>query len=182
MGEVSIYQVDGFSDAGQCPASRLSVALTMVKNGFKVHALDIAICLLFIAAFSVLAFGAHALILSSFVPNFITFAFFEEIARACALCVIAREVAAPIKPSAVKIGIAFGALEISNAFFPERYASIEAQTSPFALLAAFEFGFGFLLHAALALLMLWIRRRAGWAPAIIATIVVHVGWNVLLSL
>ena len=119
--------------------------------------------------------------LAALVPLVVVYAIAEEIARIGAVLIFAARAQFSIRETAVLTGIGFGLLEISNAFFPERYASVEAQTSPFWLLAGFEFGFGFLLHAALTVMLLTTQRRMGWLAAFAFVCTVHAGWNALLQ-
>lgn len=111
----------------------------------------------------------------------VTYAAAEEIARLIAIALLFRYWALAPRTIVLIIASAFATLEISNAFFPEQYASLEAQTAPFALLAAFEFGFGLLLHGALTLLALWLIRRAGYWAAFPVLTLVHSAWNFLMG-
>ena len=111
----------------------------------------------------------------------VVYAAAEETARCAAIALLFRYWTLAPRTIVLIIASAFGTLEISNAFFPDRYASVEAQTAPFALLAAFEFGFGFLLHGALTLLALWLIRRAGYWAALPILGVTHSMWNLMMG-
>jgi len=66
-------------------------------------------------------------------------ALFEELARVLLVLIAIHKFNFRKKVIILIIGSSIGVLEITNAFFPENYATIESQNAPFLLLAFFEF-------------------------------------------
>jgi len=136
--------------------------------------------LVILVVISWVAAGLHTVSGGNPVSGIVAFAFAEELARFLALFVVASQLPLNRRTVIITIGASFGLLEISNAFFPENYASLEAQTSPFWLLAGFEFIFGFLFHSALTWIAALVRDRSSSALAFILTWTIHTAWNALL--
>ena len=110
----------------------------------------------------------------------VLFAAAEELVRGAATQVALKRLRLGLWVCAFHVGLAFGILEISNALFPDRYASQEAREAPFLLLAIFEFLFGFLLHASLTAIMYLTINRVGLVVAILVMTALHSTVNALL--
>lgn len=79
---------------------------------------------------------------------------------------------------ALIVGISFGALEVSNAFFPDNYISLEGRSAPFILLASLEFITGFILHFLITTGVIFLVNRIGIWAAFITASMLHASWNI----
>lgn len=140
-----------------------------------------AVTALSVAVSTLVGNAAYAPALEFFLPALIFYALIEESARVVALFYASKQHALRFWTTVWSVGAGFAIVEISNAFFPDQYSSEEARNAPFALLAAFEFLFGFLLHGGLTAVMLALKRRFGWVLGFAATLGLHVLWNVALG-
>ncbi|MGX6646431.1 hypothetical protein ACWCOP_00640 [Maricaulaceae bacterium MS644] len=136
-----------------------------------------AVTAMLATAFTLIGYAVYASVLEPVVPALLFYAATEEGVRFTALRYAAGRQALKFWTIVWSVGAGFAVVEISNAFFPDQYRSEEAKAAPFALLAAFEFLFGLLIHGSLTAVMLALSKRIGWIIGVATALGLHVLWN-----
>lgn len=160
------------------PQFQLTTAKYIMRNTLLLQILILyLITVVFVAILTLIGYAIYDTIPDFFISSLVYFVIVEEVARAAALRYGLRQKRFTFWTTVIVIAAGFAVVEISNAFFPEQYASVEARNAPFALLAAFEFIFGFLLHSILTAVMLALKQRIGWIVGFGGAFALHWLWN-----